>query len=933
MQSPSAVQSLNAIQACSAIQACNLITRIPVQLGEGGEVTQVYYTLDGSTSYIQSDFDPSAIGTGDISISCWLRVDTVPSGTQYIWILGNDNLDNSLSLRIRSTKLEVFGRVGTEDEIEVTAANTIVPDLWTHVVVTRTGTTIELFVNGTSNASGTNSEAAANLSDGETWIGYHIGSSSFAGDFANFEIRNAVLTDSEIYDNFNAGTAYTTGTEQTQTLTPTNTTETNSSLPASWNNRWAFYGDGVNDHISLDSLVSSISSDTTGTISFWVKVADATATEAFFSVSDFSALTTLWCFFLNGIIYFRHRDAGTDNWRVGTDSAVISTDTWTKIDLVHDGVEPIIYVDGAKPAQSFDITLDKTAWLNDLTTPDVFTLFVIKANGAYANYFHGLIDEFHYTSDALTSGQIATQYNAGTPADPRSLSLDGYIHEATGADWSGNNNLATLQSGAEITTDVPVITLPAWENSHSLDFNGSSAYVYNESIIPAIELDTVGTFSFWIKPDLGTVTTRALIAVTPQSSVSDYLRISAYGLEIAVALRVANSWKFTLNTDSDVLTLGVWSHVCVVQDGVAVKIYIDGSEVAQTFGVSTDTGAWMNNLVNPTLLNIAKLNDASTQYFDGHIAHFGYIQTNIDAAAITKLASEPIDLTSDDGDYDNSSDLVAYWPFISGAGAGALDHSGNSNHGTIIDANWTTDVPIVTPITNTYSIDLNGTNQYMEANALASVVSSDNVGSFSAWIAPTDASPNNAKTIMGFGDANADSKLEIHITGITQTLVRVSCSIAGTIQWLLSSSDLGWTNGVWHHVTVTHDGSTAKLYIDGVDISAIYTVTTDKTAWLTDITGIDTFCVGATNKNSAVTQYFDGLIDEAAYFSTELSAAQVTAIYNSGVPANLAPYSPVGWYRMGDNDGGTGTTITDQGSGGNDGTLTNAPTFSTNVPT
>jgi len=75
------------------------------------------------------------------------------------------------------------------------------------------------------------------------------------------------------------------------------------------------------------------------------------------------------------------------------------------------------------------------------------------------------------------------------------------------------------------------------------------------------------------------------------------------------------------------------------------------------------------------------------------------------------------------------------------------------------------------------------------------------------------------------------------------------------------------------------------------------------------------------------------LIDEAAYFSTALSAAQITAIYNSGDPANLAPYSPVGWYRMGDNDGGTGTTITDQGSGGNDGTLINAPTFSTNVPT
>ena len=35
---------------------------------------------------------------------------------------------------------------------------------------------------------------------------------------------------------------------------------------------------------------------------------------------------------------------------------------------------------------------------------------------------------------------------------------------------------------------------------------------------------------------------------------------------------------------------------------------------------------------------------------------------------------------------------------------------------------------------------------------------------------------------------------------------------------------------------------------------------------------------------------------------------------------------------MGDNDSGTGNTITDQGSAGNNGTLINGPTFSTTVP-
>ena len=41
---------------------------------------------------------------------------------------------------------------------------------------------------------------------------------------------------------------------------------------------------------------------------------------------------------------------------------------------------------------------------------------------------------------------------------------------------------------------------------------------------------------------------------------------------------------------------------------------------------------------------------------------------------------------------------------------------------------------------------------------------------------------------------------------------------------------------------------------------------------------------------------------------------------------------PTTYYRMGDNNGGTGTTVTDEGSGGNNATLENGPTFETDVP-
>ena len=66
---------------------------------------------------------------------------------------------------------------------------------------------------------------------------------------------------------------------------------------------------------------------------------------------------------------------------------------------------------------------------------------------------------------------------------------------------------------------------------------------------------------------------------------------------------------------------------------------------------------------------------------------------------------------------------------------------------------------------------------------------------------------------------------------------------------------------------------------------------------------------------------YAGNIDEVAIFNSELSAANAATIYNSGLPASLSSFSPLGWWRMGEGD--TYPTLTDSGSGSNDGTMTN----------
>ncbi len=75
------------------------------------------------------------------------------------------------------------------------------------------------------------------------------------------------------------------------------------------------------------------------------------------------------------------------------------------------------------------------------------------------------------------------------------------------------------------------------------------------------------------------------------------------------------------------------------------------------------------------------------------------------------------------------------------------------------------------------------------------------------------------------------------------------------------------------------------------------------------------------------------LIDEFGYWNQELSAAQVSNLYNSGVPTDLTTFSPSAAhvYRMGDAD--TYPTISDK-VGNADQTMTNmaSSNFVTDTP-
>ena len=226
----------------------------------------------------------------------------------------------------------------------------------------------------------------------------------------------------------------------------------------------------------------------------------------------------------------------------------------------------------------------------------------------------------------------------------------------------------------------------------------------------------------------------------------------------------------------------------------------------------------------------------------------------------------------------------------------------------------------VSPFNNDYSLSLDGTDDYVAlgnssdlapANITVSLwfKASGTVGSFNYLFAREGALYGSY--LLRYTSAN---KLNIFI------------GHAGSSTTDITSSST-YTLTDWHHVAFTYDQTNLKLYVDGSEAASVAKTTainyTPSTSYGTD----NTYIGKGTFQDNA-----EGLIDEVALFNTALSGSDITAIYNSGTPDDLSSYSPVGWWRMGDNDGGTGTTVTDQGSGSNDGTLTNGPTFSTDIP-
>ena len=234
-----------------------------------------------------------------------------------------------------------------------------------------------------------------------------------------------------------------------------------------------------------------------------------------------------------------------------------------------------------------------------------------------------------------------------------------------------------------------------------------------------------------------------------------------------------------------------------------------------------------------------------------------------------------------------------------------------------------------------YSVEFTGSTAYMNTGStFQSTFQSD--FSISCWF-----KQNSSSSFMGlFGSRKTSAPKNAVLAYITNTNSIVFWVEVNGVQKILSSTAHTSDNN-WHHFcgTVKQNGDEVevRLYIDGE-----YKSLASNTVTLSSYENSAPLAVGARNYASSDPDiYFDGKIDEVAIFDSALSdgdvsqsesaSGEIATLYNNGIVGDLTSLNPVSWWKMGDAEGGIGTTIADE-IGENNGTLIGEINFTPDVP-
>jgi hypothetical protein len=552
-------------------------------------------------------------GTGDFTIESWVFLTSAPA-TQYII---DARTTGQIGTWAFGWGLATSGRLGffngstTLEE----ASTSVTANTWAHCVVSRSGTTLSIFVNGTRVATATNSTNFS-ISPATSYIGsQYLASAYMTGYLSNVRTVKGTAVYDPTQTTLTVPTAPLTAITNTSLLT----CQSNRFLDASSNNftitrngdvsvqRFSPFeptapystsvigGSGYFDNDG-DSLTASATSLPTGssayTIEAWVYTTVAERNEIVNWGTNTTGQTNALRINADGSItvYWWFNDLST--------GSVLNPNAWNHIVSQYDGTTRKIFLNGTQIA-------------SDTPTAPNVTGTNITVGTIGTEWYRGYISDLRISNVALYSGTSYTVPTAPLPTISSTRFLLG-TRNAGIPDLAMQNNLETV-GNAQVSTSVKKY------GTGSLAFDGTGDYL----VLPNSSLFELGTGNFtieawvWIdstvnpgRPDNNKSVT---IFSTGSSSSNDCsfaitgnttsagLGFELYQVTPGIALNVSA----TVGTNS-------WAHIAFVRTGTTIYVFVNGTRY--TLGT---TSVAIGSSVSPKI-GIAN-SSGYTNQFKGYI--------------------------------------------------------------------------------------------------------------------------------------------------------------------------------------------------------------------------------------------------------------------------------------------------------------------------
>ena len=525
--------------------------------------------FDGSS--LISAATPAAIGTQDYTIEFWMNSPNVTSTWQSLVSRDYNNSDGFRLYKQESTSELAFYSGGASVRATTSGAG-LTNNVWHHIAVVRNSGTLQIYVDGVSKASASNSddisEAAAPINIGGNtgevsnypFTGYIRdmrvvnGTAVYTSNFTPPTERLTAITNTQLLTchlpyiadgSTNAHAITVTGNVSTEPLTPFNNLEYSEALHGSS----GYFNGSSSLTIPNDSTLLFGSGDYT--VETWVYNTN--------TGNDLKWIAAIWhyttpsaqawaLYHQNGQYSFIVDPADTV---VTTGTSGLHTNEWTHLAVTKSGNVFRMFINGVQESTT---TLSHTMQ-NGSGALDIGAAGSGPANtrfGGHISDVHVIKGHAKYTADfAPPTAPIVAHANTTFLMNPNPSIID-KAQKAQPFEFYGNASGSNTQQ---------------LFSSSTMKFDGNGDYILLREGFP---IPSGGSFTIeaWARPSAWSSSMTALFAFNAKSSGTNVLLYTSQGI---------NYGDSNYYSGSAPLTLNVWNHIAVTYDGTNLKSYVNGT--------------------------------------------------------------------------------------------------------------------------------------------------------------------------------------------------------------------------------------------------------------------------------------------------------------------------------------------------------------------